>query len=197
MTDSILSGIKVLDISQHTAGPYAAKLLADNGAEVIKIEQPGEGDIARKLGPFPGDVPDPEASGLFLALNTSKKGITLDITRERGKEVFLNLIRKADAVIESFHPNFLSSLGLSYDDLAKVNPKLTNWGTTYGELKVFMNNLKKDHNPNGIPIAGIIPTFTKAPLNVHETLEKDNIYIIRFTQRGEISDGVSPGQTQL
>jgi len=122
--EAVLSGIKVLDLSQYIAGPYTAKLLADNGAEVIKIEAPGKGDVARKCGPFPGDNPDPEASGLFLVLNTSKKGITLDIATGKGKELFLDLIREADVVIESYKPSFLPSLGLGYDDLSRVNPKL-------------------------------------------------------------------------
>ena len=81
--------------------------------------------------------------------------------------------------------------------VAKVEPKLTSWDIPYGKLKVFMDNLRKHHNPKDLPIAGIIPTFSKAPLETHKMLEKDNIFIIRFTQRGEISDGVSPGQTQL
>jgi len=81
--------------------------------------------------------------------------------------------------------------------VTKVNPKLTNWGITHGKLKVFMDNLRKRHSPNVLPIAGIIPTFSRASLEVHKILEKDNIFIIRFTQKGEISDGVSPGQTRL
>lgn len=81
--------------------------------------------------------------------------------------------------------------------VAKVEPKPTSWDIPHGKLKVFMDTLRKHHNPNELPIAGIIPTFSKAPLETHKRLKKDNIYIIRFTQRGEISDGVSPGQTQL
>lgn len=122
--EAILSGIKVLDLGHYIAGPYAAKLLADNGAYVIKIEQPAKADISRWCGPFPQDIPDPEASGLFLSLNTSKKGITLDITIQKGKELFLELVKKADVIIENFKPSFLPSLGLGYDDLSRVNPKL-------------------------------------------------------------------------
>jgi len=121
---AILSGIKVLDLGQYIAGPYAAKLLADNGADVIKIEPPVDGDISRKCGPFPNDIPNREASGLFLTLNTSKKGITLDITTEKGKELLLRLVSKADAVIENFKPKFLPALGLGYNAMSKVNPRL-------------------------------------------------------------------------
>lgn len=122
--EAILSGIKVLDLGHYIAGPYAAKLLADNGAEVIKVEPPGQGDVSRRCGPFPNQVPDSEASGLFLVLNTSKMGITLDITTRKGKDIFLQLISQADAVIENYKPGFLPSLGLSYHDLSQVNPKL-------------------------------------------------------------------------
>lgn len=90
-----------------------------------------------------------------------------------------------------------SSQDLNLRLVARVDPKLTNWGITHGKLKVFMDNLKKRHNPNNLPIAGIIPTFSKAPLEIHETLERDNIFIIGFTRKGEVSDGVSPEQTQL
>ena len=81
--------------------------------------------------------------------------------------------------------------------VTKVDPKLTSWGNTHEKLKVFMDNLRKSHSPNVLPIAGIIPTFSRIPLEAHKILEKENIFIIRFTQKGEISDGVSPGQTQL
>lgn len=119
----ILSGIKVLELSTCITGPYAAKLMADNGAEVIKIEPPN-GDVARSYGPFPNDVTDPEASGLFLTLNTSKEGITLDITKEEGKRLFLDLIGKVDTVIEDYKPGYLASLGLDYSELSRINPRL-------------------------------------------------------------------------
>jgi len=76
MSDCALSGVRVVDISQGIAGPYATKLLADAGATVIKVEPP-EGDYSRRLGPFPGGVPDPERSGMYLHLNTSKRSVTL------------------------------------------------------------------------------------------------------------------------
>jgi len=81
--------------------------------------------------------------------------------------------------------------------VAKVEPKPNSWDIPHGKLKVFMDNLSKHHNPNDLPLAGIIPTFSKAPPVVHERLEKDNIYIITFTQKGEISDGFEPEQMRL
>ena len=90
-----------------------------------------------------------------------------------------------------------SDQGLNLRLVAKVEPKLTSWDIPHGKLKVFMDNLGKRHNPNDLPIAGIIPTFSKAPLETHKILEKDNIYIIRFTKSGEISDGVGLEQRRL
>ena len=79
MNNEALSGLKVLEYSEFISGPYCGKLLADLGAEVIKIEPPGSGDKARSWGPFPQDIPHPEKSGLFLYLNTNKLGVTLNL----------------------------------------------------------------------------------------------------------------------
>ena len=81
-----LSDIRIVDLTHGIAGPYCTKLLADFGADVIKVERPGSGDYARSLGPFPNDVPHPEKSGLFLFLNTNKRGITLDLKSDEGIE---------------------------------------------------------------------------------------------------------------
>ena len=83
-----LSDVKVLDLTWYIAGPYCTKLLADYGADVIKVEKPGEGDPARRLGPFLNDEPHPEKSGLFFYLNTNKRGITLNLKSETGKRIF-------------------------------------------------------------------------------------------------------------
>ena len=84
-----LSDVRILDITQHIAGPYCTKMLADYGANVIKLERPGTGDLSRSIGPFPGDVPHREKSGVFLHLNTNKRGITLDIKSDTGQKIFL------------------------------------------------------------------------------------------------------------
>ncbi|MFC2041708.1 CaiB/BaiF CoA transferase family protein [Chloroflexota bacterium] len=119
-----LSGITVIDLTHYIAGPYCTKLLAGLGAEVIKIEKPGEGDGARRLGPFPGDRPDPEQSGLFLYLNTGKKSITLNLKTKSGVHIFKQLIADADVVVESFEPRVMPSLGLGYKVLEAINPRL-------------------------------------------------------------------------
>ncbi len=122
--EQVLSGIKVLDLTWYIAGPYSTKLLADYGADVIKIEKPGEGDPVRALGPFMEEQPHPEKSGLFLHLNTNKRGITLNLKSATGKEIFLKLLEKVDILVESFSPHVMPSLGLGYEVLKKTNPKL-------------------------------------------------------------------------
>jgi crotonobetainyl-CoA:carnitine CoA-transferase CaiB-like acyl-CoA transferase len=94
-----LSDVKVLDLTWYIAGPYCTKLLADYGAYVIKVERPGEGDPARKMGPFSGDDPHPEKSGLFLHLNTNKRSITLNLKSEWGNKVIKELVREVDILV--------------------------------------------------------------------------------------------------
>lgn len=135
MVKQALSNVKVLDLSQGIAGPYCAKLLANFGAEVVKIEKPGEGDEARKMGPFPNDEPHPEKSGTFLYLNTSKKSITLNLKSETGARIFKDLVKKVDIVVENFEPGKMAELGLSYEVLKEINPHLimtsiSNFGQT-------------------------------------------------------------------
>ena len=122
--EQALTGIKVLDLSHYIAGPYCTKLLADYGAEVIKVERPGVGDGARRLGPFYRDDPHMEKSGLFLHLNTNKKGITLDLEVGSGIKIFKELVREVEILVENFEPRVMGELGLSYEVLEKINPRL-------------------------------------------------------------------------
>ncbi len=92
MTRGAFTGAKVVEYATMVSGPYCAKLFADMGADVIKVEEPPAGDPARQRGPFPGDQPHPERSGLFLYLNTSKRGVTLDLDRPSGCEAFRRLL---------------------------------------------------------------------------------------------------------
>lgn len=123
MPEGALSDLRVIDLSQGVAGPYAAKLLADFGADVLKVEPP-EGDYARRLGPFPNDTPDPNRSGLFLHLNTGKRSLTLDVSSRSGATVLRKLLAKADVLIESYPPGRLAEWGLGYDDLKAEFPAL-------------------------------------------------------------------------
>jgi len=124
MPEEMLAGLTVLDLTHHVAGPFCTRLLADLGARVLKIERPQTGDPARALGPFPGDVPHPEKSGTFLDLNTGKESVTLNLKHPRGREIALELAARADLVVESFRPRVMPSLGLGFDALVAVNPRL-------------------------------------------------------------------------
>ena len=109
-----LAGVTVLDLTHYIVGPYATKLLAEYGADVIKIESP-QGDPARRLGPFAGGVPHAERSGTFLYLNTNKRSVVLDLRRKTGRNRLLRLLDRADVVVESFRPGVLDSLGCGWD----------------------------------------------------------------------------------
>ena len=124
MVGGALAHIKVLDFTTHVAGPYCTKLLADYGADVIKVERPGVGDSARGIGPFPGDIPHPEKSGLFLHLNTNKRSITLDLKSSAGKKIAMGLSKDADLIVENFRPGVMDRLGLGLEALQAPNPKL-------------------------------------------------------------------------
>jgi crotonobetainyl-CoA:carnitine CoA-transferase CaiB-like acyl-CoA transferase len=124
MAGQALAGVRVLELGTMVAAPYCAKLMADLGADVVKVEAPGTGDPARLRGPFPGGVAHPERSALFLYANTSKRGITLDVTKEEGARLFARLAETADLVIEDHVPGELASLGLDYTRLAEANPRL-------------------------------------------------------------------------
>jgi crotonobetainyl-CoA:carnitine CoA-transferase CaiB-like acyl-CoA transferase len=116
-----LSGLTVLDLTQYITGPYATKLLADYGADVIKIERPG-GDPARRLGPFPADKPHPEKSGTFFFFNTNKRSVVVDLRRATGREVLGRLVGRADLVVESFRPGALDALGVGWRFIHERNP---------------------------------------------------------------------------
>ena len=115
-----LSGLRVLDIGERISAPYSAKTLANMGAEVIKVEPP-RGDEARRMGPFPDETPHPEKSGLFLALNANKYGVTLDITTSEGSAKLRKLAETTDIVVENLPLGYLDGLGLGYEALREVN----------------------------------------------------------------------------
>jgi benzylsuccinate CoA-transferase BbsE subunit len=119
--EGLLQRIRVLDLADEKAS-YCSKLLADLGASVIKIEKPG-GDPSRQMGPFSELVPSAEGSLFFWHSNTNKQGITLDIEKTEGKELFLGLLKTADVVVESFAPGYLQRLGLGFDVLSERNPE--------------------------------------------------------------------------
>jgi CoA:oxalate CoA-transferase len=124
-----LDGIRVIDLTQVLFGPFATMLLGDMGAEIIKIERPGVGDIARGNGPVINGV-----STYFLSLNRGKKSVTLDLSRGAGVEVFLKLVRNADVLVENFKPGTMAKLGLDYEKVRTVNPGIIYVsGSGYGQ----------------------------------------------------------------
>lgn len=149
-----LEGLKVLDLGHQIAGPYCARLLADQGAEVIKIERPGTGDVSRAMAPFAGDEPHAEKSLTFLYLNYNKRSLTLDLKSSEGKKILLELVRDADVLIENFEPRVMASLGLDFKTLSKVNPKLvmtsiSNFGQT-GPRRDWRANDLIDYAVSGV-----------------------------------------------
>ncbi len=118
-----LFGLKVLDLTEDIAGSFCTRLLADYGADVLKIEPP-HGSAMRRMGPFFQDDPHPEKSLFFLAMNLNKKGATLNLESSEGQEIFKELVSRVDVVVESYRPGYLSSLGLGYQDLERINPSL-------------------------------------------------------------------------
>jgi crotonobetainyl-CoA:carnitine CoA-transferase CaiB-like acyl-CoA transferase len=124
MTKAALAGLRVVELCGMIAGPYCAKILADLGAEVVKVEEPAAGDPARRAGPFPQDSPHPERSGLFLHLNTNKLGVTLDVTTATGRRLLLDLLRDADVFVQDLPPGHAETLGFGYEALADSFPEL-------------------------------------------------------------------------
>jgi crotonobetainyl-CoA:carnitine CoA-transferase CaiB-like acyl-CoA transferase len=127
-----LNDVTVLDLTQYITGPYATKLLADYGADVIKVERPG-GDPSRRLGPFKGGTDNPETSGTFFYFNTNKRSIVLDLKRPEGRKLVERLLPKVDVVVESFLPGTLERLGLGWDAISAARKDLplisiTNFG---------------------------------------------------------------------
>ena len=122
-----LQDLKVLDLTRVVAGPYAGSILGDFGARVLKIEVPGRGDDARGYGPYENGE-----SMYYANLNRNKKGITLNLKSEKGKKIFLKLVEDADILLENYRPGVMGKLGLGYEVLHKVNPRLI-----YGALSGF------------------------------------------------------------
>ena len=136
MRRGALSDVKVVELAEFISGPYAAKMFADMGAEVIKVERPNVGDVTRRLGPFPNDVPHPERSGQFRYLNSNKLGVTLNTNVATGVKILKELLSQADVFIESNPRRTMKKLELDPNSLlTKVNPRLvvtsiSPWGHT-------------------------------------------------------------------
>jgi len=119
LSKDALLGIRVLDMSRVLAGPFTGMLLADMGADVIKLEIPGRGDDSRQFPPFIG-----EESMYYVNLNRGKKSITINLKTEEGKNIFKELVKQSDVLLENFRPGTMNRLGIGYEALKEINPRL-------------------------------------------------------------------------
>ena len=146
-----LSSARVLDLSRLLPGPYCSLILADFGAEVIRVEPPGGGDWTRYVPPLAADG----QSVLFHAVNRGKKSLTLNLKAGEGRAVFLRLVQTADVLLESFRPGVMERLGLGYDRLAEVNPRLVYCALSgYGPRGPYRD--RAGHDLNYIGLAGLL-----------------------------------------
>ena len=148
MTYSMLDGLRVVELGEWVSAPYCGKLLADLGAEVVKVERAGVGDPAREYGPYPADDPHTERSGLFLYLNSNKKGTTLNLDTPTGKEILVGLVSQSDVLVHNLHPLRMDRMGVDYANFQTHNPGLvmasiTPFGLTgpYRNYKAYDINL--------------------------------------------------------
>ncbi|GHV36032.1 CoA transferase [Synergistales bacterium] len=122
-----LEGLVVLDLTRVLAGPFCSMMFADMGATVIKIEEPSKGDDTRTMGPFKNGE-----SAYYMNLNRNKKGVTLNLKNPKGKKIFIDLVKKADVVLENYRPGVMEKLGLGYESLKEINPRIV-----YGAVSGF------------------------------------------------------------
>lgn len=154
--NAALAGLVVLDLSRLLPGAFCTQLLADLGADVIKIEEPGRGDYNREFTPL-----NVEESGSFLLLNRNKKSITVNLKSKSGKDIFRRLAADADIIIESFRPGVMDRLGLSYETLAAENPRLIYCAISgYGQDGPFAKT--PGHDLNYMALCGALQLFAKA-----------------------------------
>ena len=148
MTFGLLNGVRVLELGEFTSAPYCGKLLADMGADVVKVERVGAGDWARDYGPYPNDLPHRERSGLFLYLNADKRGVTLNLETPTGREMLAGLVSRFDVLVHNLHPTEMDRVRLDYEGLRGHNEGLvmasiTPFGLTgpYRNWKAYDINL--------------------------------------------------------
>ncbi|HUS33410.1 MAG TPA: CaiB/BaiF CoA-transferase family protein [Kofleriaceae bacterium] len=145
-----LRGIRVLDLSRLLPGPYLTMVLADMGADVVKIEDPRVGDYLRAFPPAKGGI-----AGRFLAINRGKRSCALDLKAPAARDAFLQMVEKADVVVESFRPGVMDKLGLSYETLAARNPKIVVCSISgFGQTGPYKD--KAGHDLNYIALSGVL-----------------------------------------
>lgn len=156
-----LQGLKVVELGDYISAPFCARLLADLGAEVVKIEPPNRGDSSRRNGPFPDGKSNAEASGLFLLLNTGKLGVSLDIQSSTGREMLFRLIDDADVLVENLSPSAKEKLTLDYPSIKDRFPRLiVTYISPFGQTGPYKNYSGYDLN---VQAAGGISIGIGAP----------------------------------
>lgn len=176
MSVGILKGLKVLDFSTLLPGPFATMMLADMGADVIKVESPNREDLVKYFGPMEGEV-----SATFGHLNRSKRSLALDLKLEESKEIVFQLIQEYDIVIEQFRPGVMDKLGIGYDVLKEINPKLIFCSVTgYGQTGPYRN--QAGHDINYLALAGVSSY----------SFRKDQIPVPAGVQIADIAGGSMP-----
>jgi crotonobetainyl-CoA:carnitine CoA-transferase CaiB-like acyl-CoA transferase len=147
-----LDHIRVLDLTTLLPGPFATSILADFGAEVIKVEAPHRPDLMRALPPLVGDPKSKERlSAVFHSLNRNKKSLTLNLKTEEGKDIFNQLVRTADVLVEQFRPGVVKKLGVDYESLKKINPSLVYCSISgYGQNGPYSGRVGHDINYIGV-----------------------------------------------
>jgi len=163
-----LAGLKVLELGEGVAAPYCAKLLGDLGADVVKVENPDRGDPSRLLGPRIDGELDPERSGTFLYLNTSKRSVCLDLETDEGRRDFAALAAHSDVLIEDRSPGALEALGLGYEALARHNPglivtSLSPFGQTGPNAQHRSHHLNLYHSGGHASPFALVGTGSRAP----------------------------------
>ena len=163
-TPAALAGLRVLELGEMVATPFCGKLLASLGADVVKVEPPKSGDSSRRRGPFPGDDPHPERSGMFLYLNTGKRGVTLDVDDLQGRDMLRQLATGADVIIHDSPPALAAARGLEQEALSEINPRLIvaaitpfgssgpNAGYAAHDVNVFHAGGEGNLLPNGLAL---------------------------------------------
>ena len=157
----LLKGIKILDLTRLLPFDYGSMLLADMGAEIIKVEEPSRGDYMRWVPPL-----NKKENYLFLLTNRNKKSVTLNLKNDEGKKIFFSLAEKADVIFESFRPGVVKSLGIDYDSTRAINPKLIYCSCTgYGQTGPYSQRPGHDINYGGVSgVLGVTGRHTGAPI---------------------------------
>jgi CoA:oxalate CoA-transferase len=192
---TLLAGLKVLELGRLISAPYCGRLLADMGAEVMKIEPPATGDPARQYGPFLNNDPHRERSGLFLYLNADKQGVTLNLATPTGQSILRELVARSDALVHNLPVQDMGRVGLDYEGFSRVNPGLvmasiTPFGLTgpYRNYKAYDINLaaaggictglgEEGREPLtfGTPEVGYFAAIAAASSIVMALLARDNV----------------------